>query len=52
MNKLRTIFLALLLVIGVRVNAQGDAPLKLLPRLGNLWVIWRVSAGRFREESA
>jgi arginine deiminase len=23
-----------------------------LPRLGNLWVIWRVSAGRFREESA
>jgi hypothetical protein len=22
------------------------------PRLGNLWVIWRVSAGRFREESA
>jgi DNA-binding beta-propeller fold protein YncE len=30
MNKLRGILLALLLVIGVRVNAQGDAPLRLL----------------------
>src|SRR5260370_11610316 len=31
MKKLQAIFFALLLVTGVRLNAQGNAPLKLLP---------------------